>query len=120
MASRKRTATVVKPAAPVAIPNDALQMAQTMQSIMMAQNMLNAQNSLASLAPNLAAFNNAANLTAQVQVPEVKKIVAKKPAIKVGGRVKTRPLTVKDLHPYEEKDTSGQPKPPQNTYFIFK
>ena len=111
MASRKRTATVVKPVAPVAIPHDALQMAQ---------NMLNAQNSLASLAPNLAAFNNAANLTAQVQVPEVKKIVAKKPAIKVGGRVKTRALSVKDLHPYEEKDTSGQPKPPQNTYFIFK
>ena len=120
MASKKRTVTAVKPAAPVAIPNDALQMAQTMQSLMMAQNMLQAQNPFASLAPALAAFNNTANLTAQVKVPEVKKSVAKKPAIKTGGRIKTRALNVKDLHAYEEKDTSGQPKPPQNTYFIFK
>jgi len=92
--------------------NDVLRVAQ---SLVYAQQLIQAQNSLASLVPN-----NAAIIKEATKARGTNKRAARKPAKKVAGRVpKSKELRSSDFLPVEN-NLPEPPKKPASTYLLFR
>lgn len=108
-ATRKGSATAAKS---VDSQNEALRIAQ---SLIYAQQILQTQNSLASLVPNNAAAINASKKSATKAASGTKRRVAKRPSKRLAGRV----ISSSDFLPVDN-NLPKPPKKPANIYLAFK